>query len=306
MAIAQFPDFSFYDFSLKDEYNAIYKEHLPYSDFSFGNLGIWLNQYQDLQISLLNENIVIECRNLFEDGAHILSVLGNNEMDTTFAILFDYLKASGQPSRIDLVPETTIFALKNPEKYRVDLERDNANYILSTENFVSLEGSVNGRLRRQIRGFEREYGNRLSVKEFDLTKEENIRSVINHAHLWDKIYTYNDQEKQESYVINTSLRHAKELEMRNLSLLVDDRIQAIAIYQEIPQNEYVIGNHTKSNHQYRNSFNYLLYALSQELLKRGVRYINFEQDLGIAGIREHKLGLRPVSFLNHYSVVMPS
>src|SRR5690348_378296 len=100
MAIAQFPDFTLYDFSLN-------KEYPPYSDFSFGNLGIWLNQYQDLRISLLNGNIVVECRNLFEDGKHIISILGNHAMDASFEAIFEYLKVSRLPLRIDLVPEVS-------------------------------------------------------------------------------------------------------------------------------------------------------------------------------------------------------
>lgn len=302
MAIGQFPEFTLYDFSLKDEYNAHYKYFLPYSDFSFGNLAIWLNQYNDLRLSYLNGNLVIECRNLFEDGKHVISLLGTNMVDESFDTLFDYLTTTEQAIRIDLVPEETIAALKNPQKYNILLERDNANYILSTEKLASLEGALYGRIRRQVKGFEREYEGRFTIQEFDITQKEKIHSIINHVHLWDKIYTTNDQEKQESYVINSSLSHATHLGMRNLSLLIDGQIQAIAIYQVIPHREYVIGNHTKSNHQYRNSFNYLLHRLAVELHASGVKHINFEQDLGITGIREHKLGLRPVTFLHHYTV----
>lgn len=300
--IATFPNFSKLDMGLKNSYNQLYAQYPPYSDFSFGNLVIWLNQFQDLKISLLHDNIVIRCRNLFEDGKEIISILGDNRIDESLDALFSYLKSAGLPPHLDMVPEIVIKSLKDASQYKVQLERDNSNYILSTSLLASLEGSAYGRLRRQMRRFEELHKNNYVIKEIDLTDPQEVQKIVNNIHLWDKIYTHNDQERQESIVINTSLLYAKELGFRNLSLFVDGKVQAITLYQKIPQKQYVIGNHTKANYKYRNAFNFLIHHLALRLNDEGIEFINFEQDLGLSGLREHKLGLRPISFLEHYSV----
>jgi hypothetical protein len=302
MAIAHFPEFSNFDMSLKAEYDSIFGEFPPYSDFSFGNLMIWLNQYQDLRLSLLHGNIIVECRNLFEEGKHILSVLGNNSMDATFRSLLRYLADSQQPQVLEMVPETSVEALSNPGVYDIEEERDNFNYILSTGEWSKLEGSRYGKLRRQINNFIHTYEGRFEVKKLDLRDPRTVNTIVNNIHLWDRIYTDNDVEQQESYVMSSSLSNAEALNFHNLSLFIDGQIQAISLYQKIPQSDYVIGNHTKSNYQYRYSFNYLMYELAQQLHERRVAYINFEQDLGLPGLREHKMGLRPIDFLKFYSV----
>lgn len=298
-----FPQFIELDLSQKETYNQFYSRFPPYSDFSFGNLIIWLNQYHDLHIATLNGNIVLECHNLFENGKYVLTLLGDKEIEKTLDALLAYQRESGHTPGLSMVPQTVINNIVNPQKYDIIYERSNANYILDAAQLAALEGSTYAKLRRQINYFEREYAGRFEISARDIESLEEVKKVVNNIHTWDAIYTHNDQERQESYVINTSLKYARELCFKNLSLVVDGSIQAITLYQMIPQSDYVIGNHTKSNYNYRYAFNYLIHKLAQKLYSEGIPYINFEQDLGIAGLREHKMGLRPIHFLDSYSIL---
>lgn len=300
--INHFPASTVFTAALKPAYDQLYAKYPPYADFSFGNLAIWLDQLGDLRISVHGGNIVIECSNLFDAGRHTASVLGTNNVDETIDAVFLHLKDTGQSAHLRMVPESTVESITDTSKYVITEERDNHNYVLSTERLATLSGSSYGKLRRQVRKFESVHAGRFVIKELDLTDASSLLMLVNHMHQWDTIYTYNDQEKQESRAITTALQHAGDLGLRNLSLLVDGTIHAFSLYQPVPQPGWVIGNHTKASHHHKNAFNYLLHRLAATLNEEGVSYINFEQDMGIPGLREHKLGLRPVTFLKSYSV----
>jgi hypothetical protein len=263
---------------------------------------IWLNQYHDLHITTLHGNIILECHNLFEDGRYMLSLIGTSQIDETLETLFGYLRDTGKKSLLNMVPEVVINNLKHPERFIITDEPSNANYILDTEKLAELPGTSFENLRKQVHRFENQYAGRFEVVELDIASSAVVNTLVNHIHLWEKIYTHNDVEKQESYVISTSLTHAEELGFKNLSIYVDGTIQAIALYQITPQPQFVICNHMKINFEYRYISTYLTHALARKLWQQHIPYLNFEQDLGIEGLREHKLRLKPVRYLRSFSV----
>lgn len=300
--IALFPEFTRFGLGLKDDYDKICRQFLPYADFSFGNLAIWLNHFDDLEISLLNDNLITKYTNFFDNNSYTVSILGKTRVDETIDAVFGYLTAHGHPLLLTVIPHTTIAHIKHSERYKITPQRDNYNYILSTEGLANLTGSSYGKLRRQVSRFEREYENRYQVKEFDLSIVSDMKLLINGIHGWDRLYTANDEEKSESLVLNASLNFASDLDIKNLSLLIDGSIHATTFYRQLPQGDHVLANHTKASYAHRNAFNVMVHKLAQHLYSQGIMYINFEQDLGIPGLREHKQGLRPIHFLEHYSI----
>lgn len=297
-----FPHFDPIRLDMREDYNKFYKQFDPYSDFSFGNLIIWLNQYGDLGLSELNGNVVIECHNLFDQGKYMLTMIGQTEVDKTLEAMFSYLREKGEKPELPFLPEVVVKHMRNPDRYEISEDRSSANYILSAEKLSNLRGSECENLRKQVKRFEKQYAGRFEVVEIDLQSSEGVRTLVNGMHIWDTIYTHNDLERQESHVINTALANAGALGFKNLSVLVDGHVQAMALYQNIPQPEYIVCNHMKVNFHYRYISTYLTYALAKRLYASGVPHMNFEQDLGIPGLREHKLRLKPVDFLKIYSV----
>lgn len=300
--LPDFPNFTPLTLEMGEEYNNYYAQFPPYTDFSFGNLVIWLNQYGDLRLSVLNENLVFQFTNLFMQNTPMLSFLGINKVDDTVRELLAYQVSAENPPELSLIPEIVRRCITNHSGIKIIEEQDNANYVLDTFKLSKLEGTNYGKIRRQVKKFQAEYANRFEVKAIDIANLDNASLIVNNIHTWDRLYSHNDQEKQESAVINTTLKHAKDLPFKNLSVFIDGRIEAITIYQELPQVGFVTSNHTKANNNYPNLFNFTVHSLAKLLNEQNIPYINFEQDLGIAGLREHKSGLRPVEFLRHYRI----
>ncbi|MCA9350135.1 DUF2156 domain-containing protein [Candidatus Nomurabacteria bacterium] len=297
-----FPKFTKFSIALKDDYNKFYAQFPPYSDFSFGNLIIWLNQFRDLEISNLNGNIVYRFTNLFMDEQPMISLLGNTKIDQTLKDLLEYQISIGHPPEISMVPETIKTKVQDIKGLKISEEHGNANYILDTEKLTILPGTHYGKLRRQYSRFTREYCGRYEIKTLDIRDNRNACELVNGIHAWDRLYTKNDQERHESRAINTSLQHAKHLEMSNISVYIDGKLEAIALYQILPQHSYVIGNHTKANLGFKYLFNFTVLSMAKHLHEEGYPYINYEQDLDIPGLKEQKMGLRPINFLKHYKI----
>ena len=63
-----------------------------------------------------------------------------------------------------------------------------------------------------------------------------------------------------------------------------------------------MGHFAKCDAEFSGLSHYLYQATARAMSDRGGRYLNVQEDLGIAGLRTFKMLLRPVSFLKKYAV----
>ena len=94
-------------------------------------------------------------------------------------------------------------------------------------------------------------------------------------------------------------RHA--IEHMAVGLLDGDRLLGFSLSEMLPR-QYALGHFAKHRIGPRGLYASLMAAAARELLAEGCRYWNWEQDLGIPGLREAKLGFRPTHFLKKYRV----
>lgn len=301
MQISQFPDFTDFDIGLKEEYNELFEKFPPYTDFSFGTLCIWLNQNKDLKISRIQNAIICEYTNLFTGNEKVLSVLADKNTDLTIKTLFEYQKSKGKKQRLSIVPATTIESIQHPSDFKITPQPDNFNYILMRDGLSEPEGAKFAKFRYEVRHFQKQYEGRYKVASVDLSDPDESLKIYNTLSRWHNLFTANDEGRQEELALASSFRNANKLKLRALRLDLDDHLIGLAIFQEPPQKGYIICNHLKVERSVQYSFNFLLHCLAQKM-KPEQNFINFEQDLGIPGLRFHKTKLNPVFFLNNYEV----
>jgi hypothetical protein len=75
---------------------------------------------------------------------------------------------------------------------------------------------------------------------------------------------------------------------------------AYSIYEI--RDDYAIGHFEKALKEHNGLYDYLKHTTAKELHEKGVKYINYEQDLGIVGLRQTKLLLHPEHYLKKYSI----
>jgi hypothetical protein len=201
-----------------------------------------------------------------------------------------------------MVPGATIEALKNPDNYTIQLDQDNSDYILSSSRLASLEGTLMGKVRRKVNKFSHEYEGRIKLIELDLARYENKKLIINSTHLWNHVYTHNDQERAEGIALDRALRLAEVVDFKCLALFIDGSLQGYCIFRILPQSGWASMPHTKISNNQPFAFDFLVHKAAKLLHDKNIKYINFEQDLGLPGLRQHKQDLRPLGQLFKYTV----
>lgn len=287
-------------------YDTLVKDVPGISDLDFSTLMMWWNQDNQLEISSLNDNLLIRYVAGDDPVNSGWSVIGGNRLSETFDTLFTYLRDNNEPVRIVHVPE---FVIDNNidcrDNYTIEGERDYDEYILSTKDLSSLEGPEHSRTRRKVRRFLRETdnGERVGVVSFDLG------SRLDKARLLDSMTTFprhgrsrNDSDDAESSVLEYSIDNAKSLGLLCLVVTVDRDIHGFAIYSQSLDGRYYITHHLKANDTHPHTFDYITQQLALVATGNGIPYLNFEMDLGIEGLRFHKMGLRPVDFFRKYTI----
>lgn len=299
-----FPNFKKLTLSDRDQYLRLISDYTPYSDISFTTLHIWWDLDEKLSFSLLNDNLVLNYSQPFDKTGAGWCLIGHSKIDESIQILFDYLVHSKQTPKLVHVPEFVVEKIRNKTELKIIEEPDMHEYIMDAVACAELMGHDLGRIRRKVNRFLREVDDHhLEVKKLDLADEVNRETILNAIRHWHtKFPKANDPGRTEDKALQASLSHHKALEVRNLCLFIDGRIQGVALYHLSHDGKYLILNHLKVDYNVPFIFDYLTNQVASEAVESGIPYLNMEMDLGIEGLRRHKLGLRPVNFIKKYTI----
>jgi hypothetical protein len=299
-----FPDFLPLTLEHKEMYNQLVADYPPFSDISFTNLHIWWNLDGKLAASRLNSNLVLNYSLPFDPEHSGYGLIGRHKIDESLQVIFSFLKDQGRPARAVNVPEFTIERIKHKQAYKIYEEPDFHEYIMGAQQLAELAGRDHGRTRRKVQRFRRESeGHEIRVQPLHMSTPEarqNILKVIKH---WHQQYpSQNDPERLEEQALENTLTHAPHLETQSLGVFIDQKLHGLTLFHITPDKNHYIVNHLKVDYQYPYIFDFLTKKLAEHAVKNGVEYLNMEMDLGIEGMRQHKLGLRPVMFYKKFTV----
>ena len=308
MQINTFPEFSTLTLDDKAEYDRLISDYPPLSDITFSTLQIWWNLEDKLQIALLNDNLVIDYYLPFDDENSGYSLIGKHDVDQSFEILFDHLKANNKTQKIVHVPEFVKDQLRNPENFEFVEETDYNEYILDPVGLAELPGSRHAKIRTQLNRFNRETEHmNLEIKPLDLSDEANKQKLYDHVIKWeDQQKSNNDPDHIEREAIQKTLKHSHKLGTRNLGLYADDELRAVIIYHPSHDNNSYIINHLKVDYSIPYIYDYMVHHLAKTANKENIQFLNMEMDLGIENLRRHKQDFKPIDFFRKYSVRLKS
>ena len=298
LLIPEYPAFIPFDFEHKEDYEKIYNKYEPYSEFYFANLAVWLNLNNDLEISKLNNNLIIRFSTVDKPNQLLYGIYGNNLIDETFnKILLQKQPKGIYPTKIDIVPEFTINALKNKNKFDVFEDRDNWEYIYSATDQSQLNNKKFANNRYKLNKFLHDHGSDIKIEEHWLNTaiSPKLSSFLN------KNISKNDQNNHEKIALTNAFKYGAQLNSKIMLLYINKQISGFVIYYLLNKKYAQIG-HIKVDYKFLNIFNFLFHELATDLNSKSVKYINLEQDLGIGGLRTHKTEMRPYKFLKKYTI----
>lgn len=296
--------FSTLHFDHLEEYNDFIKQYEPHGDFTFNNLMSWLALFDTVSVAKLNGNLVLKFFDAFYSFEPSFTVLGSNKAEETLQTIFEYLKSKKLKQELVMVPDYFVKALKKETNFTIELDRDNCDYIYSTKKITHHDIPELRAFRRQINYFLKNYAQHVKTYSFDLKPVENRIKLINSLHSWDNVYTAgsNDQKRVEGLSIDRALLNCSRLDYRCLVLEGPDGIDGFSIFQLPPQEKFAVFNYIKCDYSKRSIFDFLFFCTVSYMQTLGVEFVNFEQDLGIEGLRYHKQKLGPVRMLEKFII----
>lgn len=296
-----FPEFSKLTLQDRDEYEALIKDYPPVHDVAFASLMSWWNTFGGMSVSLLYDNLIIPYWLPGDDKHSGLSIVGNNHIDESLCVLFDYLREKGEPVRLINVPEFVVSNVRYPAMFNFREDRAHHEYILPVSGFYPIKNMQSYRRRKAERQLSKAGDVSMITESLDLSRRDN-REFLWEATLKWQAKGINNYGKLEQDAIKICLNDAEELGVDNVCLFVNGELYGFCLYYLGHDKRYVAVKHIKATHVSTLGFELIAYMFAKWFSEQGIVYTNVCADFGLMRLRMFMLTLGPHNFFRKYIV----
>lgn len=295
-----FPHFKKLHLSDRAQIEEITSKFDNYSDFNFVSLWSW-NTDNEIEGSILDGKLIIKFSDYITNEP-LYSIIGEGEADEALRLIDKLAAEKGIDQRIRLLPEEVVKSIKNVDDFEIEEDPDNFDYILSVEEFSELKGNNYESKRRSVNKFSASYPH-VTASPIDISDEGTQKQIIELSKLWSELKGHELEEAQnELKAIERLLQYSYIFPAEGVGLYDDGKLVGFSIDEIMPDGINALGHFQKADSRYKGIFTYLQRENLAALKKRGVKWINIEQDLGLESLRQAKVQLRPKKFLKKYTV----
>jgi hypothetical protein len=299
--IPQFPDFKELDASDQCEIESYVRNFLPYSDFNFACL-FFYNTLGQFEVSFLHGNLVVKMLD-YMTLQPFYTFLGRTEVMDTITKLLDRSVSEGIEPTLKLIPECNIADMNGElsRRFAISEDQDGFDYIYAVATICSRETSLFQKKRQKIKHFRRKHP-RYKFQPLKLT-EPHVHQQINRLlQIWqDGKQRSEDDVELEFGAIHRCLKYAHNFELRAFGIEIDGTLVAFNISEDI-HDSYVMGHFVKADSEYKDAGDVLMAEIAEVIGAECRNFWNYQQDLGIPGLRHSKQSWRPATFLKKYMI----
>lgn len=184
-----------------------------------------------------------------------------------------------------------------PGQFVFKEQRDNADYIYSAEDLITLKGKKLHSKRNYINRFKTTYKDRWEYKNIT---SENARDIFNYQLKWCELNECNEEKSflGETCAISQALKNFEALDLRGGFLMLDNNIIAFTLGCKFLDDTFVV-QIEKADYTIAGAYQMInnLFAVQNF---ESVKYVNREEDLGIEGLRKAKLSYNPIFLSTNY------
>jgi len=299
--IPEFPRFKSLELDDREEIETFVGAFPPYSDFNFVSLFCYDARNQ-FKIAFLNGNLVVKMID-YVTREPFYTFLGNSEVITTAQKLLRHAKDDGTLPVLKLVPECTVAAarLQLTEDTEAREDPDSFDYIYDAEQTGRCIGPHYSCRRYQCKRFERDYPDHRFVN-IDLRDRRSCRDILQLLGLWQQQKRRSPEDVEVEFeAIEKCLRHGDELQLHALGLVAHDVLIGFTIWEPL-MDSFVMCHFAKANPSFEFASDALKRQWGRAVVEQGAKFINYQQDLGIPGLRRHKQAWRPMRFLKKFTL----
>jgi uncharacterized protein len=288
-----YPKFERVLIDYKKVFETCLNKYDSYSDFNLLSMLSWDSQGVN-SFSILNGNLVVRIKDYLSEG-FVYSILGNEKMDESITSLLKEVKT------LTFVPEISVNSISDKSMFIIEEDRDNWDYILSTEKIISLVGRCYKHLREDVHKFQKIYP-KYEFKILALTKKEDLDSILNLTEKWFCDKNFNQEKKTEELeILNSFIKNSSDFNCIATGLFVDNNLISYT-FNEIITTQLFMSHFGGSDNAYILGAYMLEYETAKYFNEKGFLYQNHQQDAGLQGLRAAKMFYNPIGFLKKYII----
>lgn len=269
-------------------------------DFSFANMCSWRFFY-DSEYAVAGGFLLI--RFWIEEKSRLayMMPIGQGDLSHAISLLEEDSLRHGHPlCMLGVTPDAKeeLEKILSNQFYYIS-ERNYFDYIYNREDLILLKGKKYQSKRNHINNFKKQY-----TYEYISITPDIVAQCLELECKWLRAnHTEEDDEEltDERRSLTYDLRHFENLGLMGGAIRVDNQIVAFSLGAPINHNTF--GVHVeKADIHYDGVFTLINQEFASHLPEQYL-YINREEDLGIAGLRQAKMSYNPAILLEKYAVV---
>lgn len=293
--ISKYPEFTAVDLSVQKELEAELSKYDSYSDFNFVSLFCW-NADNSSAVSRLGDGIVIQLSDYLGEGQNYSYISNTKDSMKHIELILTNVK------KLKFVPEQTVKRISNMTGLCIEEDRDNFDYIYNISSLCTLEGGKHKKKRNKLNNFEKEMGEHTRVKHLDkITKQHKSEIEILFKKWCNENKKSYDSQKDEYIAVQRAIEHLEQLGLIFTELRLSDDLKGFSINQVLSDGTAVC-HFEKTLNTHPNLSPYLVREVAIMLNKKGCKYVNWEQDLGLEGLKLAKSSYKQEYFLKKYTL----
>ena len=298
--IPEFPQFKHLELSDRPEVEAFTRQYPPYSDFNFASL--WCYDTRGLcRLSMLHGNLVVQISD-YITGEPALSFLGVQRVADTVSALLGYAVEHKLCPTLRLVPEmvaSPLMAMK--DGFVAEEDKDSFDYIHSVERLIALDDPALRPKRQKIEKLRSQHPG-LEIHRLNLSEPQTADKIQGLCERWRDDKGRSEREfATERTAIERCLSSAAHFEFVAVGALLDGALAGFTINEPV-HGGYYMAHFGKCVPQWRGLSDLLESATARLLRDLGCSRMNFQQDLGLPGLRQYKRSWGVSAFLKKFTV----
>lgn len=290
----EFKPFRIEDKAQIDSYFSVH--HYEQIDCTFNTLFLWQDAYQT---SWAEQDGILFIRAGAGKDTFFMPPFAKEEENFVhgLALIHEEYDKLGLPFRLKSASSWVTEQIERlvPGKYDFIEDRDNEEYIYRTDDMIRLPGKKLRMKKNHLNGFLRQYAD----YQYEAITKENLEDAKAGIHDW--FLRHGDIEEEEQ-AIKRCFDHWDALGVKGAVIRIYGKVEAFTNGDSINEKmAHIIFE--KANPEIRG----LYQAINRDFLMHEfaeTEFVNREEDLGLPGLREAKMGYHPDHLTEKYDVVL--
>jgi uncharacterized protein len=286
---------------LEFEDKEVFDEHLRkdpplISELTFTNLFIWRHKYHP--VWRVREGCLLILMRPEGENPFAFFPAGTGDKAEALDYLRSELGRQFERARICRVDEGRAVRYAAPDRFTLDEDRDNSDYVYLTQDLIRLSGNRYHRKKNHLNQF-------LKNHEFEYLplNAELVECFLDMQESWCRMRECVEHPGllSEDYAVHEALTRFGDLDFQGGAIVMAGKVEAFSIGEVLNEDTAVI-HLEKANPDIPG-----LYAAINQLFCRHawahMKYVNREQDLGVEGLRKAKESYYPHHMVRKFTLV---